>query len=221
MINAQTPIKDLSFIVLDFETLTPRGRPPEPIEVAAIRIESGFRIDASFEVNWLIRPPDDVPITPFDTAQTGLTYNDFRGARPGTVIFESFAALLSGREYVFVAHNAKYEAAIMRRCWPDLETARSMEFIDTVAFAKICLPNQANYKLDFVAYLLTEQIPTKRHRAWPDAELTARVLLKLLKIGAERHNLARFSDLVKMAGIAPIASIQSTGTQEAQMSLFG
>jgi hypothetical protein len=27
---------DVTFIVLDFETLTPPGRPPEPIEVAAI-----------------------------------------------------------------------------------------------------------------------------------------------------------------------------------------
>jgi hypothetical protein len=27
---------DVTFIVLDFETLTPPGRPPEPVEVAAV-----------------------------------------------------------------------------------------------------------------------------------------------------------------------------------------
>ena len=32
-------IDDTEFLVIDFETITPKGRPPEPIEVGILRIK--------------------------------------------------------------------------------------------------------------------------------------------------------------------------------------
>ena len=32
-------IDDTEFLVIDFETITPKGRPPEPIEVEILRIK--------------------------------------------------------------------------------------------------------------------------------------------------------------------------------------
>ena len=76
----EVTLDEASFVVLDFETLTPKGRPPEPLELGAMRINPGFRIDPKFRISWLIRPPDGVPITPFDTAQTGIRWEDVHAA---------------------------------------------------------------------------------------------------------------------------------------------
>jgi DNA polymerase III epsilon subunit-like protein len=38
-------IEECSFIVVDFETTTPKGHPPEPIELGAMRITTGLHID--------------------------------------------------------------------------------------------------------------------------------------------------------------------------------
>lgn len=63
-----------SFIVIDFEGTTPAGHSPEPIEVAAVGLryrEGSWWRTARFEA--LMRPPVHAPVTPADTAQTGIT----------------------------------------------------------------------------------------------------------------------------------------------------
>ncbi|MEV6595111.1 hypothetical protein [Streptomyces acidicola] len=61
-----------TFVTVDFETLTPAGRRPSPIEVAAqarkLTPDGTWRDEGRFEE--LIRPPQDVPVTGADTAQT-------------------------------------------------------------------------------------------------------------------------------------------------------
>ena len=52
-------IKDTEFLVIDFETITPKGRSPEPIEVGILRIKQN-KIDDSASINWLIKPPEGI-----------------------------------------------------------------------------------------------------------------------------------------------------------------
>jgi DNA polymerase-3 subunit epsilon len=63
-----------TFVVIDFETTTPAGCPAQPIEVAglALRYRAGAWKAAGRSAS-LIRPPAFAPVTPADTAQTGLT----------------------------------------------------------------------------------------------------------------------------------------------------
>lgn len=49
-------IDDTEFLVIDFETITPKGRPPEPIEVGILRIKQK-KIDNNASIDWLIKPP--------------------------------------------------------------------------------------------------------------------------------------------------------------------
>ena len=49
--NNRKLIKDTEFLVIDFETITPKGRSPEPIEVGVLRI-SNNQIDEKASVNW-------------------------------------------------------------------------------------------------------------------------------------------------------------------------
>ena len=45
-------IKDTEFLVIDFETITPKGRSPEPIEVGLLRIKQNQIDDkASVKMN--------------------------------------------------------------------------------------------------------------------------------------------------------------------------
>jgi hypothetical protein len=82
----QQRLSEAAFVIVDFETITPARKPPEPIELAAMRVKPGLHIDQHFRANWLIKPPDDAPFTTFDThskrASAGKTSvtNPFSGA---------------------------------------------------------------------------------------------------------------------------------------------
>ena len=52
-------IKDTEFLVIDFETITPKGRLPEPIEVGILKIKEN-NIDKELSFDWLIRPQKDL-----------------------------------------------------------------------------------------------------------------------------------------------------------------
>lgn len=73
--NNRKLIKDTEFLVIDFETITPKGRSPEPIEVGVLRI-SNNQIDEKASVDFLIKPPEGLHLTDFDTMQTGIKEKD-------------------------------------------------------------------------------------------------------------------------------------------------
>ena len=47
-------INDTEFLVIDFETITPKGRSPEPIEVGILRIKQN-KIDNNASIDWLLK----------------------------------------------------------------------------------------------------------------------------------------------------------------------
>ena len=73
-----------TYIVIDFEALTPAGRSPVPVEVAAIagKFTPAGDWQQTSRFQSLMRPPDDVPVTSFDRAQTGLTARELARHRP-------------------------------------------------------------------------------------------------------------------------------------------
>jgi len=197
----QMKIEEASFVILDFETVTPKGRPPEPIELAAMRVNSGLRVDSQFRIDWLIKPPEGAPITPFDTAQTGIRWEDVRDAPLAATVLEQFEALLRDNEYVLVAQNARYEYAVIRRFSNECPLVASMPFIDIIALAKHLVPGLPNYKLDTLANQFLVTIPIQRHRALPDVEMTVQVFLRLLELGQTSKGIIRVIDLRRIAGI--------------------
>lgn len=82
-----------TFVVIDFEALTPAVRPAEPIEVAAIAgtlHNSTWAGTCLFQP--LMRPPADVPVTRFDTAITGLTSADLATQQPARPVLAALDA---------------------------------------------------------------------------------------------------------------------------------
>lgn len=178
-------VTDMTFVVVDFETVTPKGRPPEPLELAALRLEPGLVLDPTCCFSWLIRPPADAPLTEFDTRQTGIRAQDIVDAPDAATVLHRFDEHLGHELPVLVAHNARYEAAIFRRFAHHCPQAAALSFLDTVALSKHMVPGLPNYKLDTLAHHFGLAIPADRHRALPDVALTLQVLLRLLRLSLD------------------------------------
>src|SRR5579864_4851575 len=144
----QQHIVDATFIIVDFETVTPAKKPPEPIELAAMRVMPGLQIDQQFCANWLIRPPDDAPLTAFDTRQTCIRWQDLCDKPSAAVILQNFEKLLRNEPAILVAHNASYEANIIKRFAEACPNLATLPFVDTIALTKRVIPDLSSYRLD-------------------------------------------------------------------------
>lgn len=189
-------VKDAQFLVIDFETITPKGVSPEPIEIGVVRIREN-QIDRSSAISWLIKPPEGMHLTSFDIAQTGITEKDLIGKQSIDDVMRKLNNSCKNTPYIFIAQNAKYEANILAHHTDKYEYIAKAPVIDTILLAKHVCPNLQNYKLDTIAEHLGETIPSNRHRALADSALTARVFLKLLQKG----KIEELEELLRIAKI--------------------
>ncbi|MEO6890605.1 MAG: 3'-5' exonuclease [Ktedonobacteraceae bacterium] len=214
----QRRIEETPFIVLDFETVTPKGHSPEPIELGIMRLARGLHLDAICTRNWLITPPDDAPLTEFDTRQTGIHWHDLQGMPVARTVLAEFEALVQGDEYVLVAHSASYEAAILQRFSDVCPRAAAMPCIDTAALGRRLVPHLPNYRLDTLAAHFSLPLPVQRHRALPDVALTVGVFLGLLETRTRTVlPIITIADLTRIAGLRRGAQPQK---RPVQMGLF-
>ena len=193
-------IDDTEFLVIDFETITPKGRPPEPIEVGILRIKQK-KIDNNASIDWLIKPPEGLHLTRFDTSQTGITEQDLMHGIDAKRAMRIIDKSCSKKDYVFIAQNAKYEANILSHYTDECKGIAKTPIIDTILLAKHVLPKLSNYKLDTLASTLGLRIPENRHRALSDCFLTAEVFLKLLELQKGKHEIIYLDELLNIAKI--------------------
>lgn len=212
----QRRIEEVSYIIIDCETVTPKGFPPEPIELGAMRVAPGLSIDPLFVVSRLIHPPAQAPLSTFDTRQTGIQEADLLGQPTAQAVLAEFEASIPEGNHVLVAHHARYEAAIIERYGEFCPRIASMPFLDTFALGNALAKGLPNYQLDTVAHYFALPIPANRHRALPDVELTAKVLLRLLASRAEAH-LLTLDDLLRVAGLKRRTKLHA---QMVQLGLF-
>lgn len=140
---ANKSVRETEFLVIDFETLTPKGRSPEPIELGIQKID-GYKINMNASVSWFIQPPEGLHITKFDTIQTGIKESDLVGQSIDQVLMRVNSSCMK-KDYVFIAQNAKYEANILSHYTEKYQYIARTPIIDTILFAKHVLPNLPNY----------------------------------------------------------------------------
>lgn len=196
---------DLScgIVVIDFEALTPRGRPMEPIEVAALalrHVDGCWREQARFSA--LIRPPEDVPVTARCTQLTGITAAMLAPARTAAEVLGELDRRLSAPPYRLIAHNAATEGSLIRNQAGHCPNLAGTALIDTLAMARTVIPHLTSHKLDNVtAHYRIPQVPD-RHRAMADVLLTAEVFTRLLADGARAGHWRDLPSLDRAAGRA-------------------
>ncbi|MFD0396495.1 PolC-type DNA polymerase III [Kitasatospora sp. NPDC127121] len=193
-----------TFLVTDFETVTPAGRPAEPIEVAALALRpSGGRLAEVGRFEALIRPPADVPVTSLDVQQTGITEKMLADAAPVAEVMARLDSGLVSPSYRIVAHHAPTEAGLIAHQGTHCPVLAGTPLLDTVRLARALLPGLGSYRLDALLGYYGIRKPAGRHRAMPDAEVTAQVLSRLLTDGCAAGRWRTLLDLDAAAGLQP------------------
>ncbi len=212
-IMAKKLLSDTEFLVIDFETVTPKGRSPEPIELGIQRVQ-GFSIDEKASISWLIQPPEGCHLTERGIIQTGIKDRDLIGKPCIDEVMRKVNNSCGKKDYVFIAQNAKYEANILSHHTEKYEAIAKTPIMDTILLGKYVLPDLQNYKLDTLAQALNLEIPENRHRALADCILTAQVFLGLLEVQKKKKEILYLEELLK------IAEIKTKYNQSVQVSLF-
>ncbi|GLW49684.1 DNA polymerase III subunit epsilon [Streptomyces sp. NBRC 14336] len=201
-LTKDTAFQATTFVVIDFETTTPTGYPAQPIEVAALalRYEDGAWKETGRTAS-LIRPPAFAPVTPADTAQTGLTAEQLHQApTPAEALGALDRRLTAGNSYLLVAQHAATEANVIHNQAEHCPTLARTDFLDTIPLAKHLIPGLPNYKLDTLLAHFGIKQPADRHRAYADVDVTAQVFLQLISAADENAQLNDLAALVKAAG---------------------
>jgi DNA polymerase-3 subunit epsilon len=191
-----------TFVVIDFETTTPAGHPAQPIEVAALalRYEKGDWKAVGRSTS-LIRPPAFAPVTPADTAQTGLTPEQLSQApTPADALGALDRRLTPGNQYLLVAQHAATEANVIHNQREHCPALARVDFLDTIPIARHVVPGLPNYKLDTLLAHFSIKQPADRHRAYADVDVTAQVFFRLISAADEDAQLGDLAALVKIAG---------------------
>ncbi|MFD9947174.1 PolC-type DNA polymerase III [Nonomuraea sp. NPDC059023] len=193
----------LTWAVIDFEGLTPAGRPPEPIEVAAVSgrlTDAGTWVEAG-RFTSLMRPPPEVSVTDRGVAMTGITREMLSQAPTAAEVMADLDGLFGDPPYRLVAHHAATEATLIGGQRRHCPTLAAIPLICTVKLARLLLPELSSHKLDLVARRLGLQIPADRHRALPDVELTLQVFIRLMVQGAQAGRWRNLLDLQAVGGV--------------------
>lgn len=166
------------FVVFDIETTGFSPVNNRIIEIGAVKV-SGGQVTERFST--FVNP--QVPI-PFEIEKlTGIRDEMVMEAPPIEEVLPEFLEFCTG--CVPVAHNAGFDMSFI------MENARrqglpaEFTYVDTVGIARVLLPNQSKHTLDAVAKTLNISLEN-HHRAVDDAECTAWIFVKFVKMLAEQ-----------------------------------
>ena len=165
------------FVVFDIETTGFSPVSNKIIEIGAVKVSGGRIVD---RFSTFVNP--EVPI-PFEIEKLTSIRDDMVMDAP--VIEEILPRFLEfSAGCVMVAHNANFDMSfIMENCrrqgFSDVFT-----FVDTVQISRALLKDQAKHTLDAICKTLGISLEN-HHRAVDDAEATAHIFVKFIKMLAE------------------------------------
>lgn len=185
--NSKNQSLDGAFVVFDIETTGFSPVKNKIIEIGAVRVENGVITDRMDE---FVDP--EVPI-PFEIERlTGINDAMVMGAETIGPVLGRFLEFSRGA--VLVAHNASFDVGFISHNASVLGYEFHPTVMDTVALARVLLPNLNRYKLDTVAKALNVSLEN-HHRAVDDAEATAGIFLKFVEMLKKQHGMETLDDL--------------------------
>src|SRR3954468_18052147 len=190
----QTQLAEATFVVFDLETTGLRPGTARPCEIGAVRV---CRLELEDRFETLANP--GARLSPTIAALTGLRDEELRRAPPVQAAVRRFLAFAG--DAVLVAHNARFDMAFL-----DHETMRltgkrvASTVVDTVGLARRLLGRQPANLAALSYRFATDARPC--HRALPDAEATAEILLALIGMAQER-GAETVGDLVELSATRP------------------
>ena len=206
--------EDSTYVVIDFETTTPKGYRPEPIDVAAVELTwHAGALHETGRFQSLISPPAHAPVTWADTDQTGITAAMLADAPDAaTVLGQLDNTLEASPPHLLVAHNAPTEAGILRDYHHACPILSRTDLLDTVRLARVAYPELGSHRLDVLLHHLQIPRPADRHRAMPDVKVTAEILSRILLDGASDGRWSTVNDLRRVALFTAAANRSQQGS---------
>ena len=183
------PLEKASFSVVDVETTGLSANKNRIIEIALVRIEN---LKITDKLNYLINPQTYIP--PFITSLTGIDNDDVIGAPIFSNIVDEVIAFIDNT--VLTAHNFTFDSGFLNSEF----TMSGREFMNehsccTLKLARNIYPTLQSKSLSSVAYSLNLR-NSNSHRALGDAEITAKVLLKMIKELQAKDNITTVGQLL-------------------------
>ena len=203
--DSQNQDLDADYVVFDLETT---GFSPETnriIEIGAVKGQNGKIVD---KFSTFVNP--QVPI-PFRIEQlTSINDSMVIDAPVIADILPEFMKFCEG--CVMVAHNADFDMSFIKKNCQRLDIPCKPTIVDTVALARVLLPNLNRFKLDTVAKALGVSLEN-HHRAVDDAGCTAEIFVKFIEMLRERGMSTL--DEVNAMGTSSVQNVQKMPTYHA------
>lgn len=162
------------FVILDFETtgLSP-AMGARITEVGAVRLHAGKIVDRFQSL-----ANCGVPIPSFITDYTGITQQMVDRAPPVRRVIRSLLKFIG--ETPIVAHKASFDKSFLdSECAILRSPARYQAFICSMQVSRRVYPHFSSHALGALAQRLRIAFPSAAHRAGADAEVTAKVMIRM------------------------------------------
>ena len=178
-----------SFVVFDIETTGFSSVTNHIIEIGAVKVENGKIVD---RFSTYVNPQEPIPYR--ITKLTTITDADVMDAPTIDQVLPEFFAFCEG--CVLVAHNASFDIGFIKENARKLELPYAYTHVDTLAMARVLLPQLAKFTLDHVAKTVGVSLGN-HHRAVDDAEATAEIFEKFIPMLLEKgaHDLDAVNEL--------------------------
>lgn len=197
---ATRSLEDAEFVVLDVETTGLAPGRHRVIEIGAVIVRGG-ELGANFRS--FVNPDRHIP--QFINKFTGISNTMVARAPRAAKVLPKLREFIGERP--IVGHNIGFDLNFLNyeadRC--GISPAFAVEGVDTIALARRYLTGMRRAGLDRVAAVLHVPVGT-RHRALPDAHITAKVFLLLLA-RAREEGCQTLEDLYHVLdGVAPAST---------------
>jgi DNA polymerase-3 subunit epsilon len=184
-----TPLEKASFSVVDVETTGLSANKNRIIEIALVKIDN---LKITDKLNYLINPQTYIP--PFITSLTGIDNDDVIGAPIFSNVVDEIISFIDNT--ILTAHNFTFDSGFLNSEF----MICGREFVNehsccTLKLARNIYPTLQSKSLSSVAHSLNLR-NSNSHRALGDAEITAKVLLKMIKELQAKDNITTVGQLL-------------------------
>ncbi len=190
------------FVVVDVETTGTNAEMADLVEIAAVRVKGGKVAD-----RWstFVNPGRAI----FGNQMHGITDKDVKGAPSPAEAARKALAFVG--DATIVGHSVGFDIAFLEAALGDGTRIEKDRYLDTLTLARDGYPDLASYTLGELSKFFGIELK-QAHRALPDAEATAELLVTMAK-----ELPGRLDTLVE--GIADSIRAQRSSKDEAKAKL--
>lgn len=187
-------LENATYVVFDVETTGLSAVYDTVIELAAVKIQNGQKID---EFSSFANPHHKLSATTIDL--TGIEDKDVEHAPEVEEVMRNFYEWI-GEGSILVAHNASFDMGFLYTAYKKFGIdENAYPVIDTLELARFLYPEMKSHRLNVLCKKFNIDL-TQHHRAIYDCRATGDLLLHLLKDATEKHDICFHDEFNNFVG---------------------